>query len=540
MNVLRTLLLALLMLHAQLPLAAGVDFEQQDIDIGHLDSVTVLTGRLLDGGLADIALVHLDDQGNAHLRILSFNDGAWLPTLEALLGPGVLFVDVLEDATGARLITYQHGSISAFDTASGELQQLVAVNIGFNADPSARSFAGTGPMQASGDHEVPRLDVSHDLNGDGLDDLVLPSVAGFWLAAQRPDGSFDAPKRLGPPEPFRDAVAFDDTRSYGEVGINALTLPWYLTRVHTLDQNGDGRDDLVFWNTDHFEVHLQGADGRFAAKPLSVATEAPFDADGPYGLVFGLAGRDDSGASLVLGTRERQRFTVLVSLRDVNGDGIGDLTTQTVEGRSILRMDTRFQVHFGELAQTGVLFSQEPDITFVSGGRAGGMQHSGYSSLWLQDFDGDGRVELMLGEVSIGFGAMLRAMMGTSITLISEIFTVDGATEDGSAVRRRFKSDIDTRGGRDGGFFPAVVTGDVNGDGRTDLLLGKHRGELHVYLGETGPGMLTETPVKLSVELPGDERNTWLTDLNGDARQDIVLQHPAGEEPGRLTLLVSR
>ena len=33
--------------------------------------------------------------------------------------------------------------------------------------------------------------------------------------------------------------------------------PWDHGRIHETDYNGDGRSDLVFWNEDHFEAHLQ-------------------------------------------------------------------------------------------------------------------------------------------------------------------------------------------------------------------------------------------------------------------------------------------
>ena len=43
--------------------------------------------------------------------------------------------------------------------------------------------------------------------------------------------------------------------------------PWSQSRVHEMDYNRDGRRDLVFWNEDHFEVHLQDERGLFDRCP---------------------------------------------------------------------------------------------------------------------------------------------------------------------------------------------------------------------------------------------------------------------------------
>ena len=56
------------------------------------------------------------------------------------------------------------------------------------------------------------------------------------------------------------------------MGITALTVPWYLSRIHEMDYNQDGRNDLVFWNEDHFDVHLQDECGQFDPVPKQFGT----------------------------------------------------------------------------------------------------------------------------------------------------------------------------------------------------------------------------------------------------------------------------
>ncbi len=40
--------------------------------------------------------------------------------------------------------------------------------------------------------------------------------------------------------------------------------------------------------------------------------------------------------------------------------------------------------------------------------------------------------------------------------------------------------------------------------------------------------------------MPGDEEYTWLTDLDEDGRQDVLIHRPSATEPHRVTLLLVR
>ena len=51
--------------------------------------------------------------------------------------------------------------------------------------------------------------------------------------------------------------------------------------------------------------------------------------------------------------------------------------------------------------------------------------------------------------------------------------------------------------------------------------------------------LLARQPQEVAVALPGDERNTWLADLNRDGKQDILMHHPFTTEPHRVTMLIA-
>ena len=500
---------------------AEVTFEQHEIALGSAHHQTVLTGFFLGGAMADLAVVSVDESGDRRLRIHTFEGGSWAPKLDEALRSEVLFVDVANIGGRDRLITYERGRLSWFDPESATEHTLVEVSTSYNATDT---------------REIPHVDITRDLNRDGFDDVVVPDLDGFWISTQSSNGSFTDAVKLGPPEPYLDEIGLEEKRRYGDVGITALTVPWYLSRVHEMDYDQDGRSDLVFWNEDHFDVHHQDGRGSFEAVAETFTTDVPFDSDGTYSLMFGFS--DEGTFSLLFGFRKKTKRTVLHSLRDMTGDGVADLVTQSLEGRSLLKQRSVYEVHLGRATPDGTVFARDVSTSIQPQGNPG--QPVGYASQSVQDFDGDGQVDIMLQVVKTGFGGMIRALAAKSIALDLEFYRIeDGTYPDKPNATRKVKPGLHPFGRR-GFFFPTVLLGDVNGDGRADLLAGKDWEELHVFFGVPGPDLFTRRPQEVAVALPANERNARLVDLNEDGKQDLLVHHPSTTEPHRVTMLIAR
>ena len=307
---------------------ARFTFDKYEVVIGSAKRQTVLTGFLLGGAIAELAVVHIDDNDNRRLRIYEFGEGSWAPKLDAILGPEMLFVDVARIGERDRLVLYERGRLNWFDTESATERTLVAVTSNFN--PPRRD-------------EIPHLDVTRDLNADDRDDLVVPDVDGFSVFIQMSDGEFADPAKIGPPT--------DMSGIYGADGYRYD--PWSQSRVHEPDYNQNGRSDLVFWNDEHFEVHTQDVHGLFAAEGKTFTTDVAFDTDRIYSLASG----DMTGRALH-------------SLTDLNGDGVGDLVVFSLQGKRISKKRSNYEVHFGApTADGGTAFASEVAATFQSEGR---------------------------------------------------------------------------------------------------------------------------------------------------------------------------
>ena len=514
--------------------ATEFDFRQYEVVTGAAKRQTVVTGFLLGGALAELAVLTVDENDDRRLRIYAFDGSTWAPSLDTTLRPGVLFVDVAEIGGHDRLVTYERGRLSWFDPESATERELVVV---------------TSSFKPPREDEIPHVDVTRDVNDDDRDDLVVPDVDGFWVFIQASDGAFAAPVKIGPPTDLQRILGADGYR-YD---------PWAQSRINEMDDNQDGRRDLVFWDEDHFEVHHQDEGGLFAPEAKAFTTEVTFDSDDLSALATGdMTGR------------------VLHSLTDLNGDGIGDLVVHSLEGRRISGKRAAYEVHFGVRAPDGgTAFAPEIGARFESKGRI----PIGLDRL---DFDRDGRVALMLTTIEVKYleGSRwkeLKGMMGDDVILKLELYgTEDGLYPDEPIAIHRIALD-GVPSHREPGWVPldvvlrgathesrktqeiwprafnrTLLIGDVTGDGRSDLLIEPEFRDLNIFVGVPGPDLFARQPQHVAVILPNDGEYCWLVDLNKDGKQDVVLHHaftlrdlhgapklPPGAEPQRVRLMIS-
>ena len=497
--------------------AAEFTFEQYEVVTDSAKRQTVLTGFLLGGAVADLAVVNIDENEDRRLRIYAFGDGTWVLKLDATLRPQVLFVDVAGIGGRDRLITYESGRLNWCDPESATERALVAVTSNFN--PPHRG-------------EIPHVDVTRDVNADGRDDLVVPEVDGFWVFIQMStpmidqmgEGAFADPVKIGP--------SFEMGRIYDADGYRFN--PWGQGRVHEMDYNRDGRSDLVFWNRDRFEAHLQDARGLAAPEARTFTTDVGFDSDelaslaAPEGVRRQRMNHDPTGD---------WTGRVLHSLNDMNGDGVADLVVFSLEGGSLRKMHSTYEVHFGRpTPDGGTLFAPDVSTAIQSDGILFGMvQH---------DFDHDGQVDMMFTSMKLGIfklvGFFIDYLLTDSLSIDLKSYRMEGGVylDKPNATRKIRTTAIGKSGGK-AWHLPSVMIGDVNGDGRSDLLVQNGRKELHVFIGVPGPDIFNRKPQKVAVAMP-DEEYTWLVDLTKDGKQDILMHHPSTTEPHRVTMLIAR
>ena len=491
-------------------------FKQYEVVTGTAKHQTVLTGYLLGGTIADLAVLNIDAEGNRRLHIYTFDDGNWKSKLNMMLRSEVLFVDVANIGGRDRLIMYENDRLNWFDPESAMEHTLVTV------------ISNVPPPHG----EIPHLDVTHDLNGDNREDLVVPDSDGFWLFVQTEEGTFTDPVKIGPSIEIGPIYAADGYR-YN---------PWERGNIHKIDYDQDGRSDLMFWNEDHFVVHYQNEHRLFSSEAETFTAGVPFDSDDLALLVApdGVRGRRfDHGAPGAMTGR------VLHALTDMNHDGIADLSIFSLQaGKSRLLgqtselwgMQSAYEVHFGTLTSDGIMFATEASTTIQSDGIP--------FDLGQQDFDHDGQIDMTFAVIDPGIfkviGMLASGILTESVSLDLHLYRMaEGAYPGDPNATRKIKTHSPGDSGEKAMHFPSLLFGDVNGDGRSDLLVQHGRNELRIFVGVPGPDLFVPKPQKVTVNMPYEEY-TWLVDLNKDGVQDVFMHHPSTAEPHRVTMLIAQ
>ena len=498
------------------PVPTEFTFERHEVVTGAAKHQTVLTGFLLGDATAELVVVNINEEDKRRLHIYAFDGDSWTLKLEATLRSEVSFIDVANVGGRDRLITYEEGRLNWFDPESAAEHSLVAVTS--NIPP---------PID-----EIPHLDVTQDLNDDNRDDLVVPDSDGFWVFIQMDNGVFADPVKIG--------ASIEMGRIYAADGYQYN--PWTEARIHEMDFDQDGRSDLVFWNEDHFVVHHQDERGLFSPVAKTFTTEVAFDSDDLGALVApdGVRGRRfDHGAPGAMTGRVLHRLT------DMNHDGIADLSIFSLQaGKSgflgqtseLWNMHSTYEVHFGAPTPDGIAFGQEVDTLIRSDGIP--------FEIGARDFDHDGQVDVMFAVIDPGIfkiiGMLARGIATHSALLDLNLYRMEGGSyPDKRDAAYKIKAYTPGDSGKKAMHFPSLLFGDVNGDGRPDLLVQNGREELHVFIGLPGPDLFALKPQKVAVVMPYEEY-TQLVDFNNDRMQDLLMHHPSATEPHRVTMLIAQ
>jgi Ca2+-binding RTX toxin-like protein len=370
---------------------------------------------------------------------------------------------------------------------------------------TADGFAITG---AAGDLAGSSVSDAGDVNGDGIDDIVIGVPSGD-LGGVNDGEAYVIYGHTGTRGPLElDSLAVTD----GFAIIGNRFSDGAGSRVSGAgDINGDGIDDLIIGapdgpfddgDTNDGEVHvIYGRAGPREAINLTSVTAA----DG-----FTLSG-DAQG--------EFTGFSVS-DAGDVNGDGIDDLVVGASRGIDRGADGGEAYVVFGVAGSRGPIdltLLREFDLSFgfaITGDSA--FDSAGFSVSGAGDFNGDGIDDLIVGAplgddggINAGEAYVVFGREGTRGRVsLTNLSADDGLTIVGAAPG-------------DQAGFSVSGAGDVNGDDFADLIIGAPRsdasgadaGQAYVVFGRSG--------------LPGNPGVT----ITGTAGNDIVSARvtPAGQ-----------
>ncbi len=480
-------------------------FDEHSIELDTATYQTVLTGFFSDGEVSDLLVVNSVDEAH-QLQVMSADAGVWTQQADINLPADVLFIDVAAVAGQDRLLAYRFGGVDWIDVNSGQRHELISVRSHLVPPPG---------------NTIQHVDISHDVNGDGLDDLVIPDSDGFQVHVQLATGQFDKPVTVGPAQDLSGLYRIDGYRHD----------PFSRSRIHRADMNHDGRIDLVSWQGNHLVVHHQTETGGFDATSQRYPTDVKIDSDDMRSLAAPAEIRerrhDQQLSGALLGR-------VLHSVRDMNGDGIADLLVFSLTSGELVKMRSSAEVYFGTLTADGGTGWPSTASTATS---ARGLVFE----FSVHDINHDGRQDLAYATFKPRPFRILGAFVRRAIAVDMEfhLMQADDRYPDRYNTRRVSRAYGYGAPGEKNARFPYLSLIDLDQDNHDELILIRSAHALAVYSGLAGDDVFRRRAQFLDIDAPADEETLWQVDLNRDGKLDLLMHYPSSDQPSHVRLLIS-
>jgi hypothetical protein len=434
---------------------------------------------------ADLAV--FGEDGDEGLTVAVFearSDGSWTetPARRRRLSEPVFAYDVGPDVTGELETIY-------FLTADGvvrwDVERDVLVPVATAGSLHRRRPAG----------ELPAVDFLRDIDADDDLDLLVPDF-DVWHVAYFADGRFDSPRALPIPA---DLDRQNERLFYAPV------------ELYVRDFTLDGTTDLAYVQEGVLRVHPSRG-GELSPE----AMEIPLPVE--------LTPRPGRGELSEVDQRD-QSWIYLLEVDDFDADGLPDLLMQNVRSSGVFDKQHSLALHPGRREGDRLAFAREPgtriDSTVVVGEPV------------VEDIDRDGKLDLAIGSVDFGLGALLSALVTGTIDVDIAVHRMgeDGRFEAQSGASEEISIDVDLSSGRT--TIPVAELADVDGDGRKDLLIGEGADAIRVHHGVQGARPFATDASRQAATLPGNGGLVMTEDLNDDGRQDLVMRYGKLDAPGR-------
>jgi len=410
-------------------------------------------------------------------------------------------------------------------TLSGDLPSVINLNVtpGTEASPVVRVYGNNVAKDTLGSNN-PGAIAFGDINGDGYDDLVIGSYTtdkGIYLQAGMVYVVYG-----GETLPTSIKDLYNTPGTYGETRIYGYNIDsWFGYAVACGDLNGDGKDDIIIGSPAgvwYGQVYIVYGDSSLQNSTIDLGSSP-----GSYNETY------------VRGGSLNGSLGYAVASGDVNSDGYDDF----IIGDPDYSTMGRVYVFFGSVILPGQTIDLGSyDATYYGGTRiTPPISYDGGCSVASGDVNGDGFDDVLFGVSTSSASGLVNSgeavIVYGSMSLPGTIVDLYGFPPGSKGETCVWGYDTDGRAGY------SVDSGDINGDGYDDVIVGAPYVDLPAKngAGETylifGSGSIGGTVLEMSdppgtygeVRFQGDSagfQSGWSVaagDINGDGFEDTVI-----------------
>jgi hypothetical protein len=492
----RPLLLLAFLLLAPLPARADAWFSETQLQVPG-NPKTVLPCDLDGDGLVDVAAVYAVSHAERlryYVHLAAFLQGAagYSTTPDATVplsrGESLAFLGNTDASrAGPELLTLREGGISSWEVhreAGG-------------AHWVEKDLGGVESRWIGADWSgLKNVDLARDLDGDGLDEILVPERGTLAILASAGDGRYtlrdrlvaDVFREVGQPEDPGHVIDFIDRY---EIKVSE-TFP----EIYDTDVDADGRRDLLLIYADLVATYRQLPDGRFEISPRLFRS--------------GITPNRDLLRSVV------PPKIVVTQAHDFDGDARADLIVSRAEVRGlkgILTLDFHRNIDGS--------FEKEPSFHL----------RQEVLALWpmVADYDQDGKLDFTFLQTDFGIREIINFLLTRRLTFHFEFYPWRGAPAFPEKPIRR--KDVSVKFDLKEGHLSAVplvdISHDFNGDGLPDFYSPREREAFSVYFARRkGDKRLFSGSPDIHVRVHQSFYRRFV-DLNRDGRADVIFWYQA-------------
>ncbi|MEL6869576.1 MAG: VCBS repeat-containing protein [Pseudomonadota bacterium] len=335
------------------------------------------------------------------------------------------------------------------------------------------------------------IDFARDIDGDEAAELLVPDFDTLRIFDDTTYAALGTPALPSVRRSYENAVSYRPPKFAAATAQGAAAI----LAIRGNDVHWFGRNDGAY-----------ARESRVRNSRLGLASERDIE-------VF-YNGDDEVDQSDVM-LREAEL------LRDINGDGLPDLVTLETRSNGVFDKTSTYRFHKAIRDNDTLRFAPEPNTTLVSTGYQFGL-----TPITLDD----AHEALVSPSIKIGLRSIISALFAKSVTLRVSIYATnddgDLPAEPTTIIKEKIRFDFSSGQVE----LPTIEFGDMDGDGKRDLILKSRKGQL-AWRRNLGAGVFSNDQQLMAIDAPANGEQVGVVDLNGDGKDDLIVRYgPADGE----------